>query len=70
MAIQVYRVHLVNPIDGELTVEVKEDLSSQYHRGVYKEHEHGVFLYKAGMGRQIIFIPWVNVTHVDMEKEG
>ena len=71
MAVQVYRIHLVAQIDGKLTFEEREDLNSRYHRGVYKEHEYGIFLISRTrqVGGGVVFIPWTNITHIEMFKE-
>ncbi len=70
MAIQTYRIYLVNQIDGESSLEVREDLDSRYRRDVYREQEHGVFLYTgpAQEGAGATFIPWTNITHVKIFK--
>lgn len=70
MAVQTYRIHLVNRIDGEPSLEVREDLESRYRRNVYREQEHGVVLYTgpAQGGAGATFIPWMNITHVKIFK--
>ena len=64
----VYRVHLINPIEGEMVYKASHDDTNRYSSDPYTPHEHGVFLTVQAHPDRVLFIPWANITYVEIAK--
>ena len=64
----VYRVHLIKPIEGEMVYKASHDDTNSYSSDPYTPHEHGVFIFVQANPYRVRFIPWTNITHVEITK--